>query len=98
MSRLPGAIESIRIAVATAAEIPLDRIGNDDDLAKDLELNPLQILSVCLIVEEIFSISIPDSLLQRAAYRTPAALAEWAIRESNAASYLEAKRQCARRA
>jgi acyl carrier protein len=98
MSRLHGAIDAIRQIIAQAADIPASSFEDDDDLVEDLGLKTLELVSVGLIIEEIFSIAVPDDLFESALYRTPEALAEWAVRQANAASYQEARAQPRKRA
>lgn len=93
MSRLDRAISAIIEAIATAADMPAERIAYDDDLIEDLGLKTLELLSLALILEEIFSISIPESIFESPIYRTAASLAEWCIRESERASWAESQRQ-----
>lgn len=90
--RRQGAIQSIREAIAAASEIPLESIGPDDDLIEDLNLDNLEIVSLGLILEEIFAIAIPDGLFESALYRTAGAMAEWAIRQSDQAAWQESQR------
>jgi acyl carrier protein len=94
MSRLGGAIQACREAIATAADLPFGSIGPDEDLIDDLGLDTLELVSVALILEEIFSIPlVPDDLFETPLYRTPVSLAEWCIRKSEEASWTETQRQ-----
>lgn len=77
--------------IAVAAGIPLESIGRDDDLIDDLALNQLERESVALVIEEIFAIIVPEHLW-RSIYSSPAGLAEWAIRQSDEAAWIEARR------
>lgn len=94
MSRLDAATEAVREAIAFLARpaIALDEIGEDDDLIVDLELDPYQLESLALILEEMFCVSlIPQSLFKSPHYRTASSLAEWLIRQSTAEAWREAK-------
>ena len=93
MSRLDGAITAIRKAIATATDLPLDSIAADDDLADDLCLVELERLSLSLIVEEVFGVVLCDELWTTPLYRTPAAMAEWVIRQAEVNAEVEARRQ-----
>lgn len=90
-SRLSGAVQSIREAIAAAAEIDFDVIGGDEDLIDDLGLDNLELVSLALIVEEIFAVSVPDNLFQTPLYRTASSLAEWAIRQSDQGAWAESR-------
>ena len=93
MSRLDGAIQAVRQAVATASTIPLEAIGPDEDLVDDLSLDDLELISVALILEEVFSIPVSEEIFEQPLYRTPASLAEWLIRKSEEAEWTEVQRQ-----
>jgi acyl carrier protein len=99
MSRIAGATQKVRRIVFEATDdIELEAIGPDDDLKEDLGLNVLELLSVCLIVGDVFGVDVPDGIFETPLYRTPAALAEWVIGQADSASYQEAQRQAPRRA
>jgi hypothetical protein len=91
--RLENATAAVRDAIATAADIPHDSVGIDDDLLDDVKLQPIELETLRLILEEIFGASVPDSLWNTPLYRTASSLAEWLIQRSNLASWLEAKSQ-----
>lgn len=92
-ARQSRATDAIRQAIAAATEIRLAVIGDDDDLIDDLALNPLELESLSLVLEEIFAIRIPaEALYGSPLYRTPSSLAEWAIRASDQAAWAEAQR------
>lgn len=93
MSRLGGAVESVRRAVATAADIPFDSVGPDEDLIDDISLDALERESLSLILEEVFGVTIPDALWKSPMYRTAASLAEWCIRKSEEAAWSESQAQ-----
>jgi hypothetical protein len=93
VSRLEGAIQVVREAVATCAGLPVDSIEQDEDLVSDLCLDALERESLGLIIDEIFSVIIPVELWRSPLYRTPATLAEWLIRKSEEASWKETQRQ-----
>lgn len=94
MSRLSGATDAIRQIVFEASDdIVLHSIGEDHDLIEDLGLKTLELVSVGLMIEEVFFVAVPDGLFETPLYRTPAALAEWVLRQTVAASYAEARRQ-----
>lgn len=97
MTRLAGAIEAIQSAVATAADIPFASIGPEEDFVDLLGLDNLELISLQLIIEEIFSIRVPDEIFETPRHRCAASLAEWAIRQSDQAAWQEG-RQCSRRA
>lgn len=87
MTRLAGAIQAVRDAVATAAVLPIDTVADDDDLIDDVGLDEIERESLSLILEEVFAITVPDDLWSSPLYRTPASLAEWCIRRSDQASW-----------
>lgn len=91
MSRLSGAIGSICEAIAAAGNIPVERIDPDDDLIDDLAMDTLELESLSMILEEIFSIGIPDDLWRGPIYRSASSLAEWAIRQSDHQAWLESQ-------
>jgi acyl carrier protein len=93
MSRLDGAILAVREAVAAASTISVDAIEPDEDLLDDLGLDNLELISLALILEEVFSIEVPEAIFETALYRTSASLAEWCIRQSEEASWTETRRQ-----
>lgn len=93
MSRLERSIQACREAIATASEIPIDKISALDDIQDDLGMSPLEQLSLALIIEEIFSISCPESTFEKPIYRNAAGLAEWCIRRSEEAAWRESQRQ-----
>jgi hypothetical protein len=94
--RLEGAITAVRDAIATAAAIPSDSVGIDDDVIIDLQLKWLELESLSLILEEIFAVTVPDYLWRSPLHRTAGSLAEWLIARSNEAAWTEAKRnKCA---
>lgn len=97
MSRLDGAIQAVRSAIAAASEIPIDSIGPDEDIVDELSLDDLELISLALILEEVFSIPVPESLFARPQHRCPSSLAQWCIDRSNESEWREA-RQCGRRA
>lgn len=92
MSRLERAVDSVRRAIATAADIPFDGVGPDEDIVDDIGLDPLECESLALIVEEVFGVTVPDELWRTPLHRTAAALAEWAIRESDHQAWLSSRR------
>jgi acyl carrier protein len=90
MSRIAGATQKIRRIVFEATDdIELEAIGPDDDLKEDLDLNVLELLSVCLIVSDVFGVDVPDGIFETPLYRTPAALAEWVIGQAEEAAWAE---------
>jgi acyl carrier protein len=92
-ARQSRATDAIRQAISAATEIRLVTIGEDDDLIDDLAMNSLELESLSLVLEEIFAIQIPaQALYGSPLYRTPSALAEWAIRASDQAAWAEAQR------
>lgn len=95
MSRLDGAILAVRqaIASATGGDIPLEAIGKDEDLVDDLSLDNLELISVALMLEEVFQVPVSEEIFEQPLYRTPAALAEWLIRKSEEAEWAEVRRQ-----
>lgn len=95
MSRLDGAIQAIReaISAATGNGIPAAGIGYDQDIIEEFDLDNLELISLSLILEELFGISIPQAHFESALYRTPASLAEWCIRKSDEAAWRESQRQ-----
>lgn len=98
MSRLDRAIDAVCQAIETVSQIPAAKIERDDDFKADIGLDPLELESLGLIIEEIFSIRIdPEHLFASPIYRTPASLAEYCIRHSELASWAESRREPARR-
>lgn len=95
-ARLLGAVDAVSAAIAGALAINPDRIGPDDDLILDLGMKPIDLESLSLIVDEIFSVQIPEALFKSGLYRTPAALAEWLISRSDERAWQTAR--AARRA
>lgn len=97
MSRRVSAIEAIRraIDVATSGAVPFAKIGQDDDLIDDLALDPLELESLGLILEEIFAgISLdPERLWAGPIYRSPESLADWCTRKADEAAWAESQRQ-----
>jgi acyl carrier protein len=93
VSRLAGATQAVREAIAAASKIPLDAIKTDDDLLEDLNLDTLEVVSLGLILEEVFSIEVPDGIFNTPLYRTPSGLAEWCIRKCEEAGWAETQRQ-----
>lgn len=92
-SRLAGAVDAIRGAIASISDWSAEQILEDDDLADDLLLDELDLEILGLILEEIFAIpEVPEQLWQSPLFRTPASLAEWCIRHSEDAAWREAKR------
>ena len=91
------AVQAVREAIVAASDgdFDLSMVGPDDDLLDDLSLNPLELVSLCLIVEEIFSIDCPDPthLFETAHHRSAASLAEWAIRETDRQAWGELNHQ-----
>jgi acyl carrier protein len=87
MSRLDRAIETIRECIATISDVPVASIGNDDDLIDDMALDPLELESLALVLEEIFSITVPECVWKAPVFRTAASLAEWCIRQSDLAAW-----------
>jgi hypothetical protein len=98
-ARLERAIDALRECIATAAGIPLEEIGRDDDLIDDLALDEIERESLGLVIEEIFAIQLAETIWRSPLYRSPASLAEWAIRQSDEAAWIEARRSsCQRKA
>lgn len=102
MSRLAGAILAVRQAIVAASDprkrghgYALEQVGEDDDLIDDLCLCPIELESLGLILEETFQgISVdPETLWRGAWHRTPEALAQWCIRQSDLAAEVELRRQ-----
>lgn len=87
MTRLEGAIFAVRQAISAAATIPLDSIGEDEDICDDLNLDELELESLGLIIDEVFAITVPSELWDSALYRTSATLAEWCIARSTEAAW-----------
>lgn len=92
--RTRSAVHIVREAVASATDrLALHSIGEDDDILAALHFEPNELESLTLILEEIFSIAVPGVLWRKALYRTPAALAEWLIAESDKAAWIEVRQQ-----
>lgn len=94
MTRLAGAIEAIRDAVyAVAPGMAAPFVCIDDDLVDDLHLNPYELESLSLIIEDHFSIQVPGYLFETALHRSVSALAEWALGQAQYRSWDELNRQ-----
>lgn len=98
MSRLDRAIEACRDAAAAAGEMSVNEIDQDSDFVDDLGFDNLELLGLSLIIEEIFSIQCPDDLFAYPRRRCPSGLADWAIKQSELASWTEARAGGRRRA
>jgi acyl carrier protein len=92
-SRLAGAILTVREAVASVLECPVESVPPDDDLIDDACLDELECESLGLILEEVFGITVPDELWKSCLYRTPTSLAEWCIRTSDNAAWVSCRQQ-----
>lgn len=91
MTRLAGAIQAVHEAVAAATGLQVDVIDLDDDLATDLILDSMERESLSLIVEEVFSVTIPEELWNSPLYRSVTGLAEWLVRKTEEASWAESR-------
>lgn len=87
-SRRSGALDRYFAAQSKARPF-----SNDDDLVDDIRLNTFELQSVQWILEEVFSIPVPDEIWNSPKYRTAQALAEWCIRQRDLASEIELQRQ-----
>jgi acyl carrier protein len=88
-----GATQAVREAVATACNIPMDAIGADDDVVDDLNLDNLELISLGLILEEIFCVQVPETIFESAMLRTASGLAGWLVRRCEEAEWAEVQRQ-----
>ncbi len=58
--------EALRKVIAEVGEIdPVDRIGDDADLYKDLGLDSMQALEIVLEIEKRFALAIPEDALRK---------------------------------